>query len=170
MFRISPPIESLMSAYADLESRAWKPKHQVPYSSRDVNESWRTTHSFRIFRYAGPVRPYQSSLAQCATLCYIFDMVNRTTLNVSLTPELNEFLQARVDSGRYQTTSEVVREALRLLERQEQDREQSLLELKLKLQRAASQAEKGELSNGDDVFNEIRAEILSVRPAKRTKR
>lgn len=97
-------------------------------------------------------------------------MVNRTTINVSLTPELNEFLQARVDSGRYQTTSEVVREALRLLERQEQDREQSLLELKLKLQRAASQAEKGELLNGDEVFNEIRAEISSVRPAKRTKR
>jgi Arc/MetJ-type ribon-helix-helix transcriptional regulator len=33
--------------------------------------------------------------------------------------ELDAFLQSRVKSGQYQTTSEVVREALRLLERQE---------------------------------------------------
>jgi putative addiction module CopG family antidote len=39
----------------------------------------------------------------------------RTTVNISLTPELDAFLQSRVKSGRYQTTSEVVREALRLL-------------------------------------------------------
>jgi len=47
---------------------------------------------------------------------------NRTTVNVSITPELNAFLQSRVQSGRYQTTSEVVREALRLLERHERER------------------------------------------------
>ena len=51
---------------------------------------------------------------------YFSDMAtHRTTVNVSLTPELDAFLQNRVKSGRYQTTSEVVREALRLLERQE---------------------------------------------------
>ena len=40
----------------------------------------------------------------------------RTSLNVSLTPELEQFIAARVASGRYQTASEVVRAALRLLE------------------------------------------------------
>jgi antitoxin ParD1/3/4 len=40
----------------------------------------------------------------------------RTSLNVSLTPELERFISARVASGRYQTASEVVRAALRLLE------------------------------------------------------
>lgn len=48
---------------------------------------------------------------------------HRTTVNISITPELNVFLQAKVESGRYQTTSEVVRESLRLLERQEQERD-----------------------------------------------
>jgi antitoxin ParD1/3/4 len=43
----------------------------------------------------------------------------RTTLNVSLTPELERFIAARVASGRYQTASEVVRAALRLLEQSE---------------------------------------------------
>lgn len=43
----------------------------------------------------------------------------RTSLNVSLTPELERFITARVVSGRYQTASEVVRAGLRLLEQAE---------------------------------------------------
>jgi antitoxin ParD1/3/4 len=41
-------------------------------------------------------------------------------ISISLTPELIGFIKARVDSGRYTSTSEVVREALRLLERADQ--------------------------------------------------
>ncbi|HEY7054975.1 MAG TPA: type II toxin-antitoxin system ParD family antitoxin [Vicinamibacterales bacterium] len=36
-------------------------------------------------------------------------------MNVSLTPELEKFVTDKVRSGLYQTASEVVREALRLL-------------------------------------------------------
>ena len=39
------------------------------------------------------------------------------TMNVSLTPELHQMVKARVDSGLYTSASELVREALRLLER-----------------------------------------------------
>ena len=67
-------------------------------------------------------------------------MATRATVNISLTPKLNAFLQSRVRSGRYQTTSEVVREALRLLQHQEQQREESLKQLKIKLRRGAAQA------------------------------
>lgn len=45
--------------------------------------------------------------------------VHRTSLNVSLTPELEQFILQRVASGRYQTASEVVRAGLRLLEQSE---------------------------------------------------
>jgi antitoxin ParD1/3/4 len=38
-------------------------------------------------------------------------------ISISLTPELMVLIKAKVDSGRYISTSEVVREALRLLER-----------------------------------------------------
>ncbi len=41
-------------------------------------------------------------------------------MNVSLTPELDQFVVTKVASGRYTSGSEVVREALRLLE--ERDR------------------------------------------------
>jgi len=37
-------------------------------------------------------------------------------MNVSLTPELDRFVAEKVESGRYTSASEVVREALRLLE------------------------------------------------------
>ena len=37
-------------------------------------------------------------------------------MNVSLTPELDSFVAAKVASGRYNSASEVVREALRMLE------------------------------------------------------
>lgn len=92
--------------------------------------------------------------------------VNRTTVNISITPELDAFLQSRVQSGRYQTTSEVVREALRLLERQEQDRDDAFLQLKAKLQRGAAQAERGELFDGDEVFDELKEMIEERRRAK----
>jgi antitoxin ParD1/3/4 len=43
----------------------------------------------------------------------------RKTMNVSLTPELGRSVAERVASGRYRTASEVVRAALRLLEKEE---------------------------------------------------
>lgn len=40
------------------------------------------------------------------------------TLNINLTPQLEKLVRQKVDSGRYNSASEVVREALRLMERQ----------------------------------------------------
>jgi antitoxin ParD1/3/4 len=91
---------------------------------------------------------------------------HRTTVNISITPELDAFLQDRVNSGRYQTTSEVVREALRLLERQEQERDAALYQLKAKLEKGAGQAEGGELIDADEVFDELREMIEERRRAK----
>jgi antitoxin ParD1/3/4 len=91
---------------------------------------------------------------------------HQTTVNVSLTPELDAFLQSRVKSGRYQTTSEVVREALRLLQREEQERDETFQQLKKKLEEGAAQAARGELLDGDDVFAELRAMIEECRRVK----
>ena len=43
-------------------------------------------------------------------------------MNVSLTPELDKFVADKVASGRYTSASEVVREALRLLEEHDRAR------------------------------------------------
>lgn len=49
-------------------------------------------------------------------------MAQRQTLNVSLPQALEQFVRAQVESGRYRTASEVVRDALRLLEEAEHRR------------------------------------------------
>jgi len=51
-------------------------------------------------------------------------MIVRKTRNVSLTPELETFIDITVASGRYRSASEVVRAALRLLHDQERHGEQ----------------------------------------------
>ena len=106
------------------------------------------------------------------TMChmrYSSDMAtHRTTVNISITPELDAFIQNRVKSGRYQTTSEVVREALRLLERHERERDEAFRKLKAKLKRGAGQAERSELIDGDEVFDELREMIEERRRAKAT--
>jgi antitoxin ParD1/3/4 len=61
-------------------------------------------------------------------------------MNVSLTPELEAMIRQQVDSGRYNNASEVVREALRLLE--EHQRVQHLRSL---LAVGLEQAQRGEL-------------------------
>ena len=43
-------------------------------------------------------------------------------MNVSLTPELDKFVAGKVEPGRYNSASEVVREALRLLEEHDRAR------------------------------------------------
>ncbi len=97
-------------------------------------------------------------------------MASRTTVNVSITPELAAFLHSRVQTGRYQTTSEVVREALRLLERQETERDKAFRQLKVKLARGAAQADAGDLFDGDEVFDELRELIEERRLAKKKAR
>jgi len=66
------------------------------------------------------------------------------TRNVNLTEELDRFVLARVESGRYENASEVVRSALRILEREEQQ-----YEIKLAALRAA--IDEGEASGESDL-------------------
>jgi antitoxin ParD1/3/4 len=55
-------------------------------------------------------------------------------MNVSLTPELEKLVSRRVKSGRYQTASEVIREALRALEERDQMTSRRLAELRTAIQ------------------------------------
>ena len=65
-------------------------------------------------------------------------------MNVSLTPELERFVQEKVHSGRYTSASEVVREALRLLEEHEQIRMAQLAEFREEIDRRLASLDRGE--------------------------
>jgi antitoxin ParD1/3/4 len=55
------------------------------------------------------------------------------TRNVNLTEELDNFVLAKIDSGRYENASEVIRAALRTLEREEQQFEAKLAALRISI-------------------------------------
>jgi len=67
-------------------------------------------------------------------------------MNVSLTPELEQYVSKKVESGLYQTASEVIREALRLLKEREELHQKKLEELRREIQIGIDQADRGELS------------------------
>lgn len=78
-------------------------------------------------------------------------------MNVSLTPELEQWVDERVRSGRYASASEVIREALRLLEVQEAAKQQRLKSIRDKIDRALGQLEEGNAITPEDARSRIRA-------------
>ena len=64
-------------------------------------------------------------------------------MNVSLTRELEKFVSAKVKAGRYNSASEVVREALRLLEEYDQNRATRLGEFNQELGRRLGSLDSG---------------------------
>ena len=74
-------------------------------------------------------------------------------MNISLTPELEKFVQNKVASGRYHSASEVIRAGLRLLEEQEQLREVKLTALREEIQKGLAS---GQSIPGEKIFQELR--------------
>jgi antitoxin ParD1/3/4 len=65
-------------------------------------------------------------------------------MNVSLTPELDKFVAGKVESGRYNSASEVVREALRLLEEHDRARSAQLAAFNQELGARLASLDRGE--------------------------
>lgn len=69
-------------------------------------------------------------------------------MNVSLTPELEKFVESKVESGLYNNASEVVRESLRLLKEHDEIR----VKWREQIERGWLQAQRGELVDGEEAF------------------
>ncbi len=87
------------------------------------------------------------------------------TRNINLTPELDEFVDAKLQSGRYANASEVVRAGLRALEEDERE-DQAKLEA---LRAALEEGEKGPFRDGPTVMAELLDRIRSRTEAHRKK-
>jgi antitoxin ParD1/3/4 len=83
------------------------------------------------------------------------------TRNVNLTDELDNFVLAKVASGRYENASEVVRAALRSLECEEQEYEAKLATL-----RAAIDEGDGSGVAEGNVFARVRGKLNLPRPSR----
>ncbi len=71
-------------------------------------------------------------------------------MEVALTPELEEFLDEEVSSGRYPSPGEVIRDALRLLQRYSRLAEQDLNALRRELQVGIDELDRGQYVEYDD--------------------
>ncbi len=81
------------------------------------------------------------------------------TRNVNLTEELDQFVLAKVESGRYENASEVVRAALRTLERDEQQYEAKLSALRA----AIDEGDASGVADGNP-FDKVRRTLKLSRP------
>jgi antitoxin ParD1/3/4 len=84
-------------------------------------------------------------------------------MNVSLTPELETLVHGKVESGLYTSASEVVREALRLLNDRDTIQQQRLAEMRREIAFGLDQLNRGEGIAHDDeslkaMFDEIKRE------------
>ncbi len=66
-------------------------------------------------------------------------------MNVSLTPELEQYVNGKVQSGLYHSASEVVREGLRLLREKDEIHQKKLQALRSDIQAGIDQMERGGL-------------------------
>jgi len=66
-------------------------------------------------------------------------------MNISLTEELANFVKAKVSAGRYSSSSEVVREALRLMEKVERQEAEKLNFLRQAWKEGIDSGDAGEL-------------------------
>lgn len=65
------------------------------------------------------------------------------SLNVSLTPQLEAMVKQKVESGMYNSASEVIREGLRLLDEQDKLREIRFEELRREIQKGLDELDQG---------------------------
>lgn len=80
-------------------------------------------------------------------------------MDVHLPPELEQLVQSKVKSGGYNSASEVVQEALRLLKQRDEAFAIRREEIRTQIEEGWHSAKRGEFVDGDEVFDRIDAEL-----------
>jgi antitoxin ParD1/3/4 len=88
-------------------------------------------------------------------------------MNVNLGPVLDQFVAELLNSGLYQSQSEVLREGLRLLKEREELKQVRLSQLRKEIAIGSEQADRGEFVDGKQAFAEIRRRAIRRKHAKR---
>jgi antitoxin ParD1/3/4 len=83
-------------------------------------------------------------------------MAGDSPLTVTLTPEYQKYVRAKLRSGLYASASAVLREALRLIRGRDRLLEARLGRMRREIAHGYAQAKRGQLVDGDKVFEEIR--------------
>ena len=76
-----------------------------------------------------------------------------------MTPEFEQLIENKVKSGPYKSVSEVIPEALRLLDQRERIFDNNNDTVRTHIEQGWHSAQRGELVDGDEVFDRIDAEL-----------
>jgi antitoxin ParD1/3/4 len=76
-------------------------------------------------------------------------------MNVSLTPELEAFVEKRVQSGFYTSASEVIREGLRLLAEQDTLKQKRMSLLDAEIDKGLASLDAGRSHAGKTLYDEL---------------
>jgi antitoxin ParD1/3/4 len=87
-------------------------------------------------------------------------------MNVNLTPELEKLVHKKVKTGRYNSASEVVREALRLMEAQDSVRSAQLEELRRRINDGLESLNRGEGVDGERFMAKLISNVDAI-PVRR---
>ena len=79
-------------------------------------------------------------------------------MNIQLKPEQEKFIQDKIASGAYSNADDIITEAFKLLEA----REEKLKELKNKIAIATEQIAKGQLTDGETVFERLQQRVTQI--------
>ncbi|MEH1787368.1 MAG: type II toxin-antitoxin system ParD family antitoxin [Nostoc sp.] len=77
---------------------------------------------------------------------------------IKIKPELEQFIQTQIASGRFTNADDVINEAFKLL----QEREQRLEELRQKISVGTEQISKGQVTDGEVVFARLQEKIRLI--------
>jgi len=84
-------------------------------------------------------------------------------MNVSLTPELEQFIQSQIESGKYASTDEVILAALRAFEERERIYKGRFEELRQEIMVGVEASELGEVVDGEIVFSQLQQKLQQLR-------
>ena len=84
-------------------------------------------------------------------------------MNVSLIPELEQFIQSQVESGKYTSADEVILAGIRLLEERDRIYKNRFEELRQEVMLGIEDSEQGQVVDGEMVFRELRQKLQQRR-------
>jgi antitoxin ParD1/3/4 len=91
-------------------------------------------------------------------------------MNVSLTPKLQQYVREKVQSGRYESASEVIRDSLRALQQRERGEQEFWRDARRKVAEARKDVATGRTVDGESAMAEIIAELEADKPQSRRRR
>jgi antitoxin ParD1/3/4 len=81
-------------------------------------------------------------------------------MNVSLTPELEQIINFKVQSGLYNSASEVVREGIRLLQQRDEMHQNKLEALRRDIDEGVKASEEGRVRDGREVMADVKTRLM----------